>query len=182
MYQRKSGSGNAATFVPDADAHGKEDVVQDLLDELEGKRAKNDHEKSALAVAKILAPILSTANSRAVEPVSRGTQKMQSAIRKNTYDLYKLQQYGRREKLMFHGLVEEEDENLKDTIGKTGQALDVEIKTSDINVVNRSGPKGARPRQVFCRFISRDIKFALLKNKKKLKESNDFKNIHMYEE
>ena len=98
-----------------------------MLDELEGKRAKNDHEKNAIAVAKILGPILSTAISRAVEPVSKGTQKMQSAIRKNTYDLDKLQQYGRRENLRLHGIVEEEGENLKDIIAKIGQALDVEI-------------------------------------------------------
>ena len=57
--------------------------MQDLLDELEGKRAKNDHEKNAIAVAKLLGPILSTAISRAIKPVTKGTQKMQSAIRKN---------------------------------------------------------------------------------------------------
>ena len=103
--------------------------INTALDLLEGKRAKNDHEKNALAVAKSLAPILSTVTSRAVEPVARGTQKMQSAIRKNTYDLDKLQQYDRREKLRFHGLVEEEGENLNIAIGKIGQALDVEIET-----------------------------------------------------
>ena len=116
MSQRRAGRPATATVLNDAGAHAKEDVVQDLLDELEGKRAKNDHEKNAIAVAKILGPILSTAISRAIEPVSKGTQKMQSAIRKNTYDLDKLQQYGRRENLRLHGIVEEEGENLKDII------------------------------------------------------------------
>ena len=184
MSQRRAGRplAAAATILNDAGAHAKEDVVQDLLDELEGKRAKNDHEKNAIAVAKILGPILSTAISRAVEPVSKGTQKMQSAIRKNTYDLDKLQQYGRRENLRLHGIAEEEGENLKDIIAKIGQALDVEIKSTDINVVHRSGPKGARPRQVICRFLSRDYKVALLKNKKKLKENESFKGVYMYED
>ena len=127
------------------EAHRKEDVVQDLLDELEGNRAKNEqkNQQHAIAVAKILGPILSTAISWAVEPVMKCTIKIQSVIRKNTYDLAKLQQYGRRENLRLHGIAEEEEENLKDIIVRIGQAMSVEIKNNDINVMHRTGPKGA---------------------------------------
>ena len=43
-----------------------------------------------------------------MEPAAQGTLKMKAAIRKNTYDLGKLQQYGRRENLRINGLPEEE--------------------------------------------------------------------------
>lgn len=81
-----------------------------------------------------------------------------------------------------HGIAEEEGENLKDIIAKIWQALDVEIKAGDINVMHRSWPKGARPRQIICGFLSRDTKVALLKNKKKLKNSDNFKDVYMYED
>ena len=58
----------------------------------------------------------------------------------------------------------------------------MEIKKTDIHVMHRSVPKGARPRQVICRFLSRDSKVALLKNKKKLKETESFKGVYMYED
>ena len=79
--------GGGASAVP------KDDIVLDLIDELDNKRSKNEREKNAIAVAKILGPILSTAITRSMT----GTTKMQSAIRKNCYHLDTLQQYGRRE-------------------------------------------------------------------------------------
>ena len=167
-----------------ADTHGvaKDDVVQDLLDELDTKKSKNEHEKNALAVTKILAPILSTAISRSMEPAAQGTLKMKAAIRKKTYDLDKLQQYGRRENLRINGIPEEEGENLKAKILKIGQAMSVEILNSDINVVHRSGPRGIRPRQIICRFVSQDTKIELLKSKKKLRDNDDYKNVIMHED
>ena len=124
--------GGGASAVP------KDDIVQDLIDELDNKLSKNEHEKNAIAVAKVLGPILSTAITRSM----MGTTKMQSAIRKNCFDLDTLQQYGRRENLRISGLQEEEGENLKTKVLKIGQAMGIEVGVGDINVVHRSGPRG----------------------------------------
>ena len=188
MSQKKNTRANAAVLnlsqTDTGGAHGaaRDDIVQDLLDDLESKKSKTEHEKTALAVAKLLTPILSAVVTRIMEPVNNGTQKMQAAIRKNSYDLDKLQQYGRRENLRISGLPEEEGENLKDKIVKVGQVMGVEILNRDINVAHRSGPKGVKPRQIICRFVSRDTKIELLRNKKKLKESEEYKNVYMHED
>lgn len=113
MGTRKPTRATAAINLSQTDTAGthdaaKDNVVQDLLDELDTKKSKNEHEKNAVAVAKILAPILLTNISRSMEPAAQGTLKMKAAIRKNTYDLDKLQQYGRRENLRINGLPEEE--------------------------------------------------------------------------
>lgn len=60
--------------------------------------------------------------------------------------------------------------------------MSVEILNGDINVVHRSGPRGIRPRQIICRFVSRDTKIELLKSKKKLRDSDDYKNVFMHED
>ena len=104
---------------------------------------------------------------------------MKAAIRKNTYDLDKLQQYGRRENLWINGFPEEEGGNLKAKILKIVQATGVEILNGDINVAHRSVPRGTRPRQIICCFVSRNTKKELLKSKKKLRD-NDYKNVFMY--
>ena len=108
--------------------------------------------------------------------------KLKSAIRKNTYDLDNLQQYGRRENLRINGMPEKEGENLRDKIIELGQVTGVDIRQGDIDVVHRSGPKGGRPHQVICRFISRDTKSDLLKNKKKFKDSDYYKKAFIHED
>ena len=107
---------------------------------------------------------------------------MKSAIRKNTSDLDKLQQYGRRENVRINGMPEEEGENLRNKIIKLGQVTGVDIRQGDNNVVHRSGPKGGRPHQVICRFISRDTKSDLLKNKEKFNDSDNYKNAFIHED
>ena len=57
MYTRKPTRATAAinlSYTETAGAHGaaKNDVVQDLLDELDTQKSKNEHEKNVLAVAK----------------------------------------------------------------------------------------------------------------------------------
>ena len=69
------------------------DFVNDIVESLEARKPRNDIEKNAISVAKILTPILATTINKAVEPAVKGVQKMQAAIRKNSYELDRLQQY-----------------------------------------------------------------------------------------
>ena len=87
--------------------------VSEILDTLEAKRPKNDAEKTAISVAKILTPIMATTFNRVMEPAMKGIKQMQSAIRVNCYANDSLQQYGRRENLRISGLPEEKRENLR---------------------------------------------------------------------
>ena len=53
------------------------------------------------------------------------------------------------------------------------------IHDTDINVVHRSGPRGARPRIVPVRFISREVKYEMLKKKTEFKDIETLKNINI---
>ena len=137
-----------------------------LIEELESKRPKSEADKMALAVAMVLVPVLTTAIRRSVEPAVAKTVKMGAGIRKNPYDLDKLQEYGRRENLRVAGITEEEGENLREKIKQIGLKVGVIIRNHDINVVHRSGHRGARPMIVLVCFISREGKHELLKKRK----------------
>ena len=125
--------------------------VSEILDTLEAKRPKNDAEKTAISVAKILTPIMATTFNWAMEPAMKGIKQMQSAIRVNCYANDSLQQYGRRENLRISGLPEEEGENLRLKVIKFAEGLSVMIQDEHMNVVHRSGRKGVKPRQILCR-------------------------------
>ena len=104
---------------------------------------------------------------------------MGAGIRKNAYDLDKLQQYGRRENMRIAGIAEEEGENLREKVKEIGMKVGVEIRDQDINVVHRSGQRGARPRIVLVRFVSRDVKHELLKKRKNFKDIEALKNVYI---
>lgn len=86
MTSRKGPRATLGAAKDDGASPAKENI-QDFLDELESKQSKNGHEKNALAVVKLLAPILTTAISRAIDPVVQESLKLKSAIRKNTFTL-----------------------------------------------------------------------------------------------
>ena len=70
------------------------------------------------------------------------------------------------------GEPEREDKRVRTKVG-------VNIYDADINVVHRSGPRGARPRIVLVGFISREVKYEMLKKKKEFKDIGTLKNIYI---
>ena len=74
------------------------------------------------------------------------------------------------------GITEEEGENLREKIKEIGLTVGVEIRNHDINIVHRSGQRGARPRIVLVCFISREVKHELLKKRKDIEA---LKNIYI---
>lgn len=101
-----------------------------------------------MSVAKVLVQVLTTAIGHSFEPAVAKSVKMGSGISKNVYALDKLQQYSHRENMRIAGKPKEEGENLRKKNKEIGQKVGVNIHNADINVVHRSGLRGARPRIV----------------------------------
>ena len=94
----------------------------------------------ALSVARIITPII-VAISRAAEPATSASTKIKAAVRRNASDIDKLQQYGMRENIRIHGMMEELAENLKKKVVVVANAVGVNIVSNAINVVHRAVPR-----------------------------------------
>ena len=175
---------NAGPTVSQSEESTSEKLTRELIEELEGKKPKNENDKMALSVAKVLVPIITTVVSKSCEPSVSKSLKYGAGICKKAYDLDKLQQYGRRENMRIAGLPETENENVREKVNNIGQRIGVTIPESAINVVHRTGPRGGPrpPRMVLVRFASREVKYELLRNKKNLKDIPDLKGIFIGED
>ena len=62
-------------------------------------------------------------------------------------------------------------------------AVDVVIKPDNINTIHRLGPKReGRSRQILVRFVHREPRFNLLKNRADLRKTEHYKNIYIAED
>ena len=107
------------------------------------------------------------------------------------YEIDALEQYSRRETLRIHGLIENEGETNEELTEKlltlcrdTGVG---DIAASDISVCHRIGAKrrNGRPvanRPVLCKFVSRNIKTKVLKNKKNLAGKEPYDRVYVNED
>ena len=112
--------------------------VREIIESLESRRPKSDHERTHLVVAKITTPISATTIRQALDPALGGMSKMEAAIRVNNHEVDKLRQYGRRENLRISVIPEENGEDLRKTVINMARSINVEIPESAINVVHRN--------------------------------------------
>ena len=76
-------------------------------------------------------------------------------------------QYSRRELLRVTGVPYKPDENTTQIVVAIAHDLGVHITEADISVSHRSGRRGGRdPRPILCKFVRRDVKNCILRNKK----------------
>ena len=106
------------------------------------------------------------------------------------------EQYGRRENIRVFGVPETEGENPVQIIVDLAQRIDVPISLQDISTCHRvgrtrpssEGTKAPQPRVIIAKFVRRDVKMQIMKNKKFLgnKKMKDLKegeyNIYINED
>jgi hypothetical protein len=128
-------------------------------------------EAVAIAVDSAVNRVIS-AITPAIEASSSVSASVQTQALISKYDNDKLEQYSRRESLRFIGIPEEVGENLKAKIQEIAQVTDVDVKEEEIAVVHRSGQSyNGKPRQVLCKFYSREKREKIYSGRKKLKEN-----------
>lgn len=105
------------------------------------------------------------------------------------YEQDRLEQYTRRETIRITGLEEEAGEDwlkLKDKVVDLTKEIGCDIQHGDISICHRNGQEThqsngtKRPRQVLVKFVSREKKVAVMKNKKNLKDKK--KNVYVNED
>ena len=94
-----------------------------------------------------------------------------------------LNQYSRPENIRISNVPEAEDEDLTKTLIEIADSVAVVIKPDNINAIHRIGPKRqGKARQIIARFVHREPRFQLLKNRADLRKTERLKNIYISED
>ena len=99
--------------------------------------------------------------------------KLNQLIKLNKYETDRLQQYSRRESIRINGIcdgVGDSEDDIVDFITEVGNKIDVPLKRDDISVAHHVGKSQHGSRPVLAKFISRNTRDKLVKNRKKLKD------------
>ena len=111
------------------------------------------------------------------------------ATQKQSFDMDRLEQYSRKENIRVHGIPEVPGENTSRILVELARDIGVEMSETDISVSHRlpgkARPNGnpgnpPRPRVIIAKFVRRDTKNTIMRNKKKLKElQNTRKEVYI---
>lgn len=112
----------------------------------------------------------------------RQNQYLQQQVLRARYERDDLEQHGRKGSVRIVGVREETDENAIEQVQKVAEAAGITIGSDDISACHRLGPKrdGARP--IICKFVSRQTKARLMKDRKNLKGKEGFERVYVNED
>ena len=87
-----------------------------------------------------------------------------------------IEQYGRRENVSILGVVEEPGEDVFAKVVSVAEKAGVSITKNDVSTCHRLPSGGAGPKPLIAKFVRRETKHQLRKNKRNLKNTNIFVN------
>ena len=179
-----------------------DEFVVEAMQDLSNLKIKNDTDKIAYNVAKVLIPFQGKTVRSSVESYSvqkPDFEKAKANIRVNKYENDRLEQYTRRENVRIHNLPVVEGQTLTETVVETlndmfnhGAEADppFQVNEKDISVchrVNRKQEKDgddvetvASRKQTIVRFVSRRVVNNVYKFKKNLKEMDKYKKDNVF--
>lgn len=184
-----------AISLPDG---GKQQKIQtrNRNDDTIGNVVKQVLTELMPTVGKLIATAVQAATEPLLEKLSElGTvdlhdeakQKIQSAFQRQKLEIDRLEQYSRRDSIRISGVPEERQENTNEKVIKVVSDLGLSIQPSDISVSHRLGPyngnsNNVRPRPIIAKFVRRDIKTQICRNKKKIKNVQGRENVFIDED
>ncbi|CAC5425206.1 unnamed protein product [Mytilus coruscus] len=114
-----------------------------------------------------------------LDVASPGGTKQDDRLNKHDVAINKLQ----RENVRISNVPEADGEDLTKNLIEIAGSVGVVIKPDNINAIHRIGPKRkGKARQVIARFVHREPRFLLLKNRAELRKIERFKNIFIAED
>ena len=136
-------------------------------------------DKIAVKVIALMLPVLEVLISSKQDGIiiehDKAINKLQAEVRNNAYKTDLLNQYTRRENLRISNVPEAEGEVLSDVLIEIASSINVTIKHENINTVHRLGVKRAgKSRQIIARFVHREPRFLMLKNRSDLRKTEKF--------
>ena len=96
-----------------------------------------------------------------------------------------MEQYSRRDCLLFFGLYEMEFEDCTEKIVQTAHAMGVNITAADVSISHRLQIRTRRrdePRPIIAKFTRRSVKIEVFESKHRLKESLNHYNVNVQEQ
>ena len=124
----------------------------------------------------IVAEVKATTDSQTTE-VRNSLGKVKQQVQLQRFDLDRLELYSRRESVRIYGIPESEGEDTNRLVIDLAADMGVTVKPEDISVSHRlpagRGPRtkaANRPRPIIAKFVRRDMKSQVTRNKRKLRE------------
>jgi len=113
---------------------------------------------------------------------------LKQETQKHRFEIDRLEQYSRRDSLRIIGMEESNGERTNDIVISLARDMGVDIHPNDISTSHRL-PHGRRnqnttdrprPRAIIVKFVRRDTKGLIMRNKRKLKDSR--RNVYVVDD
>eukprot|EP00057_Strongylocentrotus_purpuratus_P010752 XP_011665226.1 PREDICTED: uncharacterized protein LOC105438737 [Strongylocentrotus purpuratus] len=148
-----------------------DDVVQGAMEHIpEGGINRQLVGDVVKAVVAALLPVMQSIAAQVSPKVS--VQKVQASLQKHDVRLDEMEQYSRRDNIVLRGVPEKEGENTNDVVIEVSASTGIKVVGADISTSHRIGrPQPNRSRPIVARFVRRDLRTDILRNKRKLRDS-----------
>ena len=117
-----------------------------------------------------------------VERVRENMARLQAKLQTQHFDLDRQEQYSRKDSVRMYGIPEAEDEReTNDIVVKLAKDIGVNITTADLRVSHRLGRRGrgGKPRTIIAKFVRRQCKTDVMRNKKRLRDCQNYENVYI---
>ena len=155
------------------------EIVKQVLVEMEPFIERTIKAAVATAIDAIL-PQLEKSVLGENERLTKTIGDLRSVIQSQAFDVDRLVQYSRRENVRLHGVPETAGENTHDVVISIAHDMGVDISSNDISVSHRL-PKSRtmKERPIIVKFVRRNMKTALMMNKKTLRTIDRYRHIYI---
>ena len=110
--------------------------------------------------------------------------QIQMEVRRSELLSERTEQYERRDSIIISGVREHQQEDLYDITCHIAYDMGVNIDSTEISVTHRLGQPGRKsaPRPIIVKFVRRNVKTAIMRNKKKLRRVDAARYIYIDED
>ena len=120
-----------------------------------------------------------------VERVRENMARLQAKLQTQHFDLDRQEQYSRKDSVRIYGIPEPANddtrEDTNDIVVKLAKDIGVIITNADLSVSHRLGRRGrgGKPRTIIAKFVRRQCKTDVMRNKKRLRDSQNYENVYI---
>ena len=133
------------------------------------------------AVVAAVLPMIHSLSTQIATTTHISKEKTQAVLQLHDNRLDDVEQYSRRDNIVFRGVPEKDGESTTAVVREISAKAGVPLSETDISTSHRVGrPQSSKPRPVVARFVRRDTRTTLLRKKKELKDT-EFKDVMLSE-
>ena len=114
-----------------------------------------------------------------VQHMREEVESLRARVQTQSFELDRLQQYSRRDNIRVYGVEEKADECTNTIIVKLAHDMGVEIEEQELSVSHRLGRKTGKPRPIIAKFVRRDTKTKMMREKKELRGLSGYRHVFL---